>query len=95
MGAHPYTKPEDIIEILFPIEVERARKAREKEAQLMLFGDTEEEKMVVRKLVEGVRDGEEIMEQLGIDVATFNQTITMLEIKGVVRALGMNNWTLR
>ena len=95
MGANPYTKPEDIISVLFPIEVEKARKKRLAEAQLQLFGDTKEERAVVSKLIEGVRDGEEIMERLGMDAATFNQTITMLEIKDIVRSLGMNFWTLK
>lgn len=95
MGATPYTKPEDIISVLFPIEVEKARKKRLAEAQLQLFGDTKEERAVVEKLIEGVRDGEEIMDKLGMDVATFNQTVTMLEIKDIVKPLGMNYWTLK
>jgi hypothetical protein len=41
-----------------------------------------------------VRDGDEIMERLGMDVTIFNQTVTMLEIKGGIRPLGANYWTL-
>ena len=41
-----------------------------------------------------VRDGDIIVEQLKLDVSTFNQTITMLEIKGLVKSLGANYWTL-
>lgn len=95
LGATPYTKPEDIISLLFPIEVEKARKKRLKEAQLNLFGDTKEERLIIEKLIEGVRDGEEIMEKLGLDAPTFNQTITMLEIKDLVKPLGMNSWTIK
>ncbi len=95
LGAMPYTKSDDILSILFPVETEKARKRQMEEAQLELFGDTEEEKEVIAKLIEGIRDGEEIMEKLEMDVSTFNQTITMLEIKGIVRPLGMNMWMLK
>ena len=50
---------------------------------------------MTQKILEGVRDGDEIRELLGMSAAEFNQTITMLEIKDIVRPLGMNNWTLK
>ncbi len=95
LGATPYTKPEDLFEVLFPIETEKKAKKRMAEAQLSVFGDTEEERLVTKKILEGVRDGDEIMELLGMSPAEFNQTITMLEIKDIVKPLGMNCWTLK
>ena len=61
---------------------------------MSLFGDTEEETGVLKLIAEGVGDGDEIMEKLDMSVATFNQTITLLEIKGAVRPLGLNTWVL-
>ena len=95
LGAMPYTKIDDLLAILFPEEMSKKRKKKLDESQLELFGDNTEEKMVIRELMNGLRDGEVIMERLEMDVSTFNQTITMLEIKGLVRSLGMNNWTLK
>ena len=43
----------------------------------------------------GIRDGDLIMEKLEMGVEEFNQTITMLEIKDLVKGLGANQWTLR
>lgn len=97
-GAAPYTGPEDVLNSLFPGRaVGRRKKALS--GQLPLFGDTPEENRVLGAIVAGVRDGEEILKicaegMPGFDAAKFNQTITMLEIKGLVRSLGANQWGL-
>ena len=89
-GANPYTEPADILNLLFP---ERLKKAK-KPGQLLLFGDTEEETKILKALAEGIRDGEKIAETLNLDVPTLNETLTLLEIKGMIRSLGANQWTL-
>lgn len=88
-GANPYTGVEDVLEILFP-----EKKSKKPVGQLLIFGDTEEETKILRLIGEGVRDGEEIMAKAEMSTEVFNQTITMLEIKGNVRGLGANKWTL-
>ena len=90
-GAQPCTGVDDVLEILFPAPA----KKRKNIVQMALLGDTEEEKAVIGMLNKGVRDGEEVVARLKMPVAVFNQTITMLEIKGVVRSLGANNWCLK
>ena len=90
-GANPYTEIGDILRILFPEELARKRK---KPGQALLFGDTEEETSILKALSEGYRNGEEIIKSLGLTAPVFNQTISLLEIKGFVRSLGANNWTL-
>lgn len=89
-GANVYLGVKDFMEYLFPVK--KSKKA--KEEQVSLFGDTEEETGVLKLIAEGVGDGDEIMEKLDMSVATFNQTITLLEIKGAVRPLGLNTWVL-
>ncbi|MBR6965069.1 DNA-processing protein DprA [Candidatus Saccharibacteria bacterium] len=88
-GANPYTEPADVLDFLLP---ERKRKKR---LQPVIFGDTEEETVVLKALADGIRDGDQIIEKTGLDAAIFNQTITMLEIKDLVKGLGANQWTLR
>ena len=90
-GANPYTCPEDILSILFP---EKYLKTRKRAGQTVLFGDTPEEAAILQALYDGKRDGEAIMSAANLTTAMFNQSITLLEIKGQVRALGANHWGL-
>lgn len=86
-GAYPYTKPEDIIDNLLPNNRRKPQKSS--------FSGTPIEKSILDEIKKGNRDGEQIIASLGIFPAEFNQAITMLEIKGIVFPLGMNNWGLK
>ncbi len=90
-GATPYTEPDDILRILFPEEYLKHRKNAQKQG---LIGDNDVETAILQALGEGLRNGEDIMKVKKLPPEVFNQSITMLEIKGKVRALGMNNWGL-
>lgn len=57
-------------------------------------GDTPEEVLLLELLQSGINDGEAMQEATGLPVAQISQTLTMLEIKGVVTALGGNKWRL-
>jgi hypothetical protein len=59
-----------------------------------LIGDNDVETAVLKALADGVSSGEDIMKVTLLPPEMFNQAITILEIKGSVRALGMNNWSL-
>lgn len=87
-GAEPYTGVQDILELLFPVT---KRIKQEK----MMFGDTIEETVILKLLGDGVRDGEELLKQSKISASVFYQTITMLEIKGLIKSLGANRWMIR
>ena len=94
-GAMPYTGPGDILNVLFPGFLTAQKRVR----QTTLLGDTPEETAVLQAVSSGIRDGEEILavcskKLSNFDVVLFNQTITMLEIKGMVRSLGANQWGL-
>ena len=90
-GANPYTGPDDLLRVLFP---EKYLKKRTKSTQALLFGDTEEETAILLALSKGLRNGEEIMQALHLSASDFNQIVTLLEIKGQIRSLGANNWSL-
>ncbi len=85
-GALPFTEVEDVLGVLFP------RKARRLKYEV--FGDTDGERAVLGCLKRGIRDGDKIIETTGICVSEFNQVVTVLEIRGVVRGLGGNYWVL-
>ncbi|MBR3180451.1 DNA-processing protein DprA [Candidatus Saccharibacteria bacterium] len=88
-GAIPYTEPADVIRRFFPEEF--AKKSRKKRD---LTGDTDVETAILAALGAGLRAGEEIMQAAKLPPEIFNEFITILEIKGRVQALGMNNWGL-
>lgn len=90
-GAIPYTEPDDILRSLFP---ERFYKKRKKVATPLPFGDTELETKVLQAISEGSKSGEEIIKKTNLSPELVNETITILEIKSRIRALGMNNWSL-
>lgn len=87
-GAIPYTEPNDLLFQLFP-------QKRFKPKKLTLpTGGSEEETKILKALGSGLKNGEAIMERLNLSTAQFNELITLLEIKGLVRSLSSNNWTL-
>lgn len=53
-----------------------------------------DERAIVDQIKNGVTAGEEIARNLGIDIAAFNRTITLLEMKDIIRSLGCNQWAL-
>lgn len=85
-GAIPFTETEDILGVLLP--------GQAKQLKLEVFGDTESEQAIISALRSGLRDGDRIIEQFGFSVSDFNQAVTLLEIKGIIRPLGANNWAL-
>ena len=89
-GAQVYRRPEDILTALFP-----AYTPRRKKPKLAGFMGSPAEKAILEQITSGVREGEEIMARAKVDVAEYNRAMTMLEIKGIVRSLGVNKWTLR
>ena len=90
-GAQPYTGPDDILRFLFP---EEYLKKRQNLRAAHLVGDTDVETKVLETIAAGAKTGEQIMQITHLPPEVFNQTITLLEIKSRVRALGLNIWSL-
>jgi len=53
-----------------------------------------QEQSIVAQIRDGVIFGEQIAQNINMDIAIFRKYITLLEIKGVVNAHGCNQWTL-
>lgn len=94
-GAMPYLGPEDVLELLFPAPRGRRGRKMAQEAQLELFGDNETETTILRLMAGGMVEGEEILMASGLEISEFSQQMTLLEVKGRVRALGANRWALK
>ncbi len=90
-GAIPLTETDDILRELFPEDYLRRNKRL---YQQKLFGDTDVETKIIQSIAGGKRMGEDIAKETHLPPELFNETITILEIKGRVRSLGFNNWAL-
>lgn len=86
-GAQPITCAGDVLEVIAP-QLGAAQ-------QGLALGSSPLETSIITLLQSGLRDGDTMVEQLAVSTADFNQALTMLEINGVIRALGGNQWTLR
>lgn len=86
-GAFPITSAEDVLEIIYP-------QLTQLQTQLPL-GETVAETSIIKLLQAGIRDGNELQEQSQLDVTLFSITMTNLEINGLIKALGGNQWILK
>lgn len=87
VGATPVTGVQDIFLALGLEFTEKKREAPR--------SSNPNEQIVLDLLFSGIGDGLELLDQSELGVSTFNQTLTMLEIRGHVRPLGNNRWSLK
>ncbi len=96
-GAIPYTAVDDLLDLLFPARISKNRVKKTNELdrdEIIDTGETEVEKKILTEILDGVFDGEEIVRKTQISSSDFFQGITILEIKGLVKPLGANQWVL-
>lgn len=86
-GALPVTCPEDILEVIAPHLM--------KGQSALPLGQNELETNIIQLIQAGVRDGDAIQSQLGITATDLSVALTMLEINGIIRSLGANQWSIR
>lgn len=86
-GAHPVTSAEDILDVIAP-DLLRPQ------TQLVL-GDNPIQTKILQLLQKGIRDGDELRRMTNISASEFSTELTMMEINGLIRNLGANQWTLR
>lgn len=84
MGAAPVTSSNDVLQVLNLAPVTPTATA----------GSTPAEQAIIDALASGIVDGAELQQRSGLTIEEFNQTLTMLEINGAVRGLGLNRWSL-
>lgn len=85
-GAAPATDYTDVLHVL-GIEDAKAQSGQ-------VRGANEAEQAIIDLLTSGIRDGDQLLVGSQLDVALFNQTLTMLEITGKIRPLSAGQWTL-
>ncbi len=86
-GATPVTSVDDILQVIAP---------RLLQAQGSLpLGDNPIQVKIIELLQHGMRDGDQLQAQSAVDAHVFASELTMMEINGIIRSLGANQWTLR
>lgn len=90
-GAIPYTAPSDVLDLLFPAAaIEEWRTARGRG----LIGDNDVETKILGAMAQGYRSADSIMAAAQLPPEVFGQSITMLEVKGRIRAIAAGGWML-
>lgn len=84
-GASPVVTIDDLVERILP---------RPSEAQPTILAQNETEQAILELLMEGVSDGDELQTRSGLEPNIYSRTLTMLEIRGAVRSIGANRWSL-
>lgn len=86
-GAMPITSSQDVLSVLqlkynviAPLKVAKGANAYEQ--------------TVIDLLKSGITDSADIQRVSSLNIAAFNQTLTMLELSGKIRPLGAGHWTL-
>lgn len=85
-GATPVTSVEDI---LYALDIPATAIPRQ-----LPLADTKEQQAILELLQQGYNDGAELLALTNIEPALFNQSLTLLEINGYIRAVGGNRWML-
>lgn len=86
-GATPVTEARDILGVIAP-QLLTAQGS-------LALGNNELESQIIKLLNQGMRDGEQLQRDVNVSTAEFNAALTMMEINGIIRSLGANQWTLR
>ena len=89
-GALVATTATDILDAIAPSATQSTT-----DQAIIPLGETPAENTIIDLLRAGLRDGDQLQQQSGLTPADFATALTMLEINGVVKPLGANNWTLR
>jgi DNA processing protein len=85
VGSAPVTSVQDILTIL-------GITTRQKPIP---SSNIPQEQTIIALIYEGIRDGAELLQKSDLPIQQFSQTLTMLEIQGVVQPLGNNQWQLK
>lgn len=86
-GATPLLSAQDVLEFLFPEGVKTQQIS-------LLQGENDAENAILALLAQGFRDSAEILSKSGLTPIEFNQALTMLELRGAIKSIGNNQFSL-
>lgn len=83
-GAAPITSVDEFVSSFAPLSG----------TQTDMFAYNSSEQCIIDLLLAGVRDGDQLHAKSQLDAGLYAQTMTMLELRGAIRPLGANVWSL-
>lgn len=86
-GAQPLLSADDVLEVIAPHLLQP-------QTVLALDSNSSEAK-IIELLQQGVRKADELQQKSELNTSEFASTLTMLEINGVIRSPGGNQWVLQ
>jgi len=60
----------------------------------LVKGRNANEQLILDLMLQGISDGDYLLNESHLNVGQFNQVLTMLEIGGKIRPLGLNHWSI-
>ena len=84
-GAYPATSTEDILQVIAPDLLTLQT--------TLNLGTNPMEISLINLIQSGIRDGDDLQLVSKLSASDFSQTLTMLEIQGLIMGLGGNKWT--
>lgn len=84
-GAHPVTAVDDILHVIAPYLLEPQT--------TLNLGSNPKEILLIDLIKSGIHSGDALQEASLLSASDFAQTLTMLEIQGLILGLGGNKWT--
>lgn len=85
-GAHPVTSPEDIFDVLNIAQTKKQEKAKK------IFPTAPEEHKILESLSDNPSHLDDIIRASGLDTKIINSTLTIMEIKGLVKHVGSGTY---
>lgn len=85
-GVHVALEARDILEIIAP--------SYSAQQTSLILTDTPLEALIVELIQKGIQDGDVLCREAHANAGEFLQTLTMMELKGIVKNRGANQWTL-
>lgn len=86
-GATPLINSDDVLQVIAPDLLS---------GQPSLFRSSDPlQQKIIDLINSGIRNGDELQQTAGCSATDLSTALTMLEINGVIRALGSNQWTVR
>lgn len=83
-GAYPALSAEDILRIIAPQVLTKGGPVP--------MGETPEQSIILQLLRNGLTEGDRLLDASGLSPALFSETLTLLEIQGLIRPMGANRW---
>lgn len=84
-GAHPAVSVEDILRVVAP--------GKRTHTKSVIQGNSPEENIILGLIRNGMQDSDGLLKASGLSVQLYLQTLTLLEINGLIRSIGPHRFT--